>query len=86
MSIRARRFADGALGANNPVDEVEGEVSDSRCPETVDLKPLVKCFISIGTGNPGKKVMEENLLKFMSKTLPELSTQTEHTEKKFIAK
>lgn len=86
VSIGARRFADGALGANNPVDEVEREASDIWCPETGDLKSLVKCFISIGTGNPGKKAMEDNLLKFMSKTLPELTTQTEHTEKNFIAK
>ncbi|KAI9923368.1 hypothetical protein MW887_009938 [Aspergillus wentii] len=86
VSIGARRFADGALGANNPVDEVEGEASDIWCPETGDLKPLVKCFVSIGTGNPGKKAMEDNLLKFMSKTLPELTTQTEQTEKRFIAK
>ena len=86
VTIGARRFADGALGANNPVDEVEGEASDIWCPETGDLKPLVKCFISIGTGNPGKKAMEDNLLKFLSKTLPELTTETEQTEKKFIAK
>jgi predicted acylesterase/phospholipase RssA len=86
VSIGARSFADGALGANNPVDEVECEASDIWCPETGHLKPLVKCFISIGTGNPGKKAMEDNLFKFLSKTLPELTTQTEHTEKRFIAK
>ncbi|OQE26123.1 hypothetical protein PENFLA_c007G06998 [Penicillium flavigenum] len=86
VSIGARRFADGALGANNPVDEVEGEASDIWCEDTGDLKPLVKCFISIGTGHPGKKAMEDNLLKFVSKTLPALATQTEHTEKRFIAK
>lgn len=86
VSIGARRFADGALGANNPVDEVEGEASDIWCEQTGDLKPLVKCFISIGTGNPGKKAMEDNLLKFVSKTLPALTTQTEQTEKRFIAK
>ncbi|GFG21196.1 putative Podospora anserina S mat genomic DNA chromosome 6, supercontig 2, partial [Aspergillus udagawae] len=86
VSIGARRFADGALGANNPVDEVEGEASDVWCPETGNLKPLVKCFVSIGTGNPGKKAMEDNLLKFLWKTLPELATQTEQTEKRFIAK
>lgn len=28
VSIGARRFVDGALGANNPVDEVEGEASN----------------------------------------------------------
>ncbi|KAJ5930429.1 FabD/lysophospholipase-like protein [Penicillium verhagenii] len=86
VSIGARRFADGALGANDPVDEVEGEASDIWCEDTGDLKPQVKCFISIGTGNPGKKAMEDNLLKFVSKTLPNLVTQTEQTEKRFIAK
>ncbi|KAJ5851796.1 FabD/lysophospholipase-like protein [Penicillium soppii] len=86
VSIGARRFADGGLGANNPVDEVEGEASDIWCEDTGDLKPLVKCFISIGTGNPGKRAIEDNLLKFVSNTLPELATQTEHTEKRFIAK
>lgn len=84
--IGARRFADGALGANNLVDEVEGGASDIWCPETGDLKPLVKCFISVGTGDPGKKAMEDNLLKFMSKTMPDLATETEKTEKRFIAK
>jgi predicted acylesterase/phospholipase RssA len=28
VSIGVRRFVDGALGANNPVDEVEGEASN----------------------------------------------------------
>jgi len=86
VNIGARKFADGGLGANNPVDEVEGEASDIWCSETGDLKPLVKCFVSIGTGNPGKKAIEDNMLKFLSKTLVDITTQTENTEKKFIAK
>lgn len=86
VMIRAWKFADGALEANNPVDEVEEEASDIWCPETSDLKLLVKCFISIGTGNSEKKAMKDNLLKFMFKTLPELTTQTERTEKDFIAR
>lgn len=68
------------------MDEVEGEASDIWCSGTGDLKPLVKCFVSIGTGNPGKKSMEDNMLKFLSGTLVELATQTENTEKRFIAK
>jgi predicted acylesterase/phospholipase RssA len=32
VSIGARHFVDGALGANNPVDEMEGEASDIWCP------------------------------------------------------
>ena len=86
VHIGARKFADGGLGANNPVDEVEGEASNIWCSETGDLKPLVKCFLSIGTGNPGKKAIEDNMSKFLSGTLVEIATQTENTEKKFIAK
>lgn len=57
------------------MDEVEGEASDIWCEETGGLKSLMKCFTSIGTGNPGKKAMEENMLKSLSRTLPELTTQ-----------
>lgn len=87
VSIGARQFVDGALlGANNPVDEVEGEAANIWCSGTGDLKPLVKCFISIGTGNPGKRAIEDNMLKFLSKTLVEIATETENTERKFIAR
>jgi hypothetical protein len=68
------------------VDEVECEASDIWCSQTGDLKPLVKCFISVGTGNPGKKAIEDKMLKFLSGTLVDIATQTESTEKKFIAK
>jgi hypothetical protein len=47
---------------------------------------LVKCFISIGTGNPGKKPFEDSMAKFLSHTIVEIATETENTEKKFIAK
>ncbi|KAH3955940.1 hypothetical protein HBH99_256850, partial [Parastagonospora nodorum] len=58
-----------ALGANNPVDEVEGEAANIRSPGVGALKPLVKCFVSIGTGYPGKKALEDNMVKFLSKSL-----------------
>lgn len=86
VSVGARYFVDGALGANNPVDEVEGEASVIWCPDTGNLKPLVKCFISIGTGSPGKRVIEDNVFKFFSTTLVGISTETEETERKFIAR
>lgn len=86
VSIGNRSFADGRLGSNNPVDEVEGEASNIWCSETGDLKPLVKCFISIGTGNPGKKAFEESMVKFLSETVVQIATETENTEKKFIAR
>ena len=86
VTIGARKFADGGLGANNPVDEVEGEASNIWCSGTGDLKPLVKCFVSIGTGNPGKMAIEDNILKFVFKTVVGIATETEYTEKKFIAR
>jgi len=68
------------------VDEVEGEASNIWCSETGDLKPLVKCFISIGTGNPGKKAFEDSLIKFLSETVVQISTETENNERRFIAR
>jgi predicted acylesterase/phospholipase RssA len=86
VSIGARQFVDGALGANNPVDEMEGEAANIWSSGTGDLKPLVKCFVSIGTGNPGKKALEDNMFKFLSKSLVAIATETEETERKFIAR
>jgi predicted acylesterase/phospholipase RssA len=86
VSIGARKFVDGALGANNPVEQIEGEASDIWCSETGELKPLVKCFISIGTGNPGKKAIEDNMIKFLAGTLKNLATETQMTAKAFVAK
>jgi hypothetical protein len=77
---------DGALGANNPVEEVEGEASNIWCSETGDLKPLVKCFISIGTGHPGTRAIENNMIKFLSKTLVGITTETEKTADRFVAR
>jgi hypothetical protein len=84
VSIDDRTFADGGFGANNPVDEVEGEASNIWGSEEKDLKELVKCFISIGTGNPGKKAFEDGMIKFLSQTVVQIATETEATEKKFI--
>ncbi len=86
VSIGNRTFADGGLGANNPVDEVEEEAANIWCSESVDLKPLVKCFLSIGTGNAGIKAFEDSIFKFLGQTVVGIATETEETEKKFIAR
>jgi predicted acylesterase/phospholipase RssA len=86
VSIGNRTFADGGLGANNPVDEVEGEAANIWCSESGDLKPLVKCFLSIGTGSPGIKAFENSIFKFLGQTVVGIATETEETEKKFIAR
>lgn len=84
--IGTRKFVDGALGANNPVDEVEDEASNIWCSETADLQRQVKCFISIGTGHPGKKAIEDKTIKFLSKTLVGIATETERTADKFVSR
>jgi predicted acylesterase/phospholipase RssA len=83
VTIGARQFVDGALRANNPVEEVEGEAANIWCSDTGDLKPLVKCFISIGTGSPGKKAVEDKMFRLLSKTLVGIVTETENTAVKF---
>ncbi|KAH6649430.1 acyl transferase/acyl hydrolase/lysophospholipase [Chaetomium tenue] len=83
VQIGARHYIDAALGANNPVEQVEAEASDLWCRETGELKPLVKCFISIGVGNPGKKPINDRLDKFF-KTLVDITTETESTAARFI--
>ncbi|KAG9240166.1 kinase subdomain-containing protein, partial [Calycina marina] len=86
VPIGNRMFADGGLGANNPVEEVEGEAANIWCSKSGDLKPLVKCFVSIGTGNPGIKAFEESMFRFLGQTVVSIATETEETEKRFIAK
>lgn len=49
------------------------------------MKPLVKCFISIGTGNPGK-AFEDNMIKFLYQMVVQIATKTENTEKRSIAR
>ncbi|KAL9011601.1 MAG: hypothetical protein Q9173_003562 [Seirophora scorigena] len=86
VHIGARKFVDGALKANNPVVEVEDEASNIWCSGTVELKPLVKCFLSIGTGHPGKKAIEDNVANFLAGTLKEIATETETTAESFIGR
>ncbi|KAF2135141.1 uncharacterized protein K452DRAFT_239881 [Aplosporella prunicola CBS 121167] len=84
ITIGARTYVDGALRANNPVVEVRNEASNIWCTNTGDLKPLVKCFVSIGTGNPGKKPIEDKAAKFFLKALVQLATETEKTAEDFV--
>ncbi|RAO73453.1 uncharacterized protein BHQ10_009465 [Talaromyces amestolkiae] len=82
VSIGLRRFVDGALGANNPVDQVEAEASTIWCPKS-QLQPHVKCFLSIGTGKPSTQGIDDSALKIHT-TLANIATETESTERNFI--
>ncbi|KAF4616252.1 hypothetical protein G7Y89_g15154 [Cudoniella acicularis] len=82
---RGRKFVDGALGANNPVEQLWNEAQAIWCRDKeVELTALLKCFVSIGTGNPGRKAVAEGSLKFFSETLVRIATQTEDIAKIFV--
>jgi hypothetical protein len=50
----------------------------------MELSILLKCFISIGTGNPWKKSIAKGSWKFFSNTLVGIATKTEDTTKVFV--
>jgi hypothetical protein len=86
VTIGDRQFVDGAFGANNPIEEVEEEAADVWCPSSRNLKPLVKCIVSVGTGDPGQGAIDDNILNFLSKTLVRMATKPESTERRFLAR
>ena len=81
VAIGPCQYVDGALCNNNPVTEVEAEALHLWCPGQVELKPLVKCFVSIGTGTLAKEEISDNPLK-LTYNLRSLVTDTEATNKK----
>lgn len=84
--LGAREFVDGAFGANNPVEEVEEEACDIWCSSSRDLKALVKSLLSIGTGSAGKEAIDDNIFKFVSKTLVRMATKPTGVERRFMAR
>lgn len=79
MTIGVRKYVDGALGANNPVDYVWNEAQSIWRPNDGQIEPMIKCFVSVGTGNPGSAPVEEGAKDFLSKTLKDIATETERT-------
>ena len=86
VTIGVRRYVDGALGSNNPVDYVWHEAQNIWCPDDGQLEPLVKCFVSVGTGNPGSTVVQDGAKGFLTQTLKEIATETERTAAKSLAR
>lgn len=81
--IAGQKYADGAFGANNPVAEVWAEARDIWSPGKDNIAESVKCFVSIGTGNPGMKPIADGAWAFASKTLVDIATEAEKTAEKF---
>ncbi|RDW89126.1 hypothetical protein BP6252_01158 [Coleophoma cylindrospora] len=75
-----RNFVDGALSANNPVDEIWNEAQNVWCTGDTELNDMLKCVISIGTGDPGTQPIAEGIVKLFSRTLVQMATETQNTE------
>lgn len=73
-------FVDGALGANNPVEEVWNQAQLIWGPEPLEGK--VQCVVSIGTGVPPMKPLREDVLH-LHESLVAIATETEQTAEKF---
>jgi patatin-like phospholipase/acyl hydrolase len=84
VTIGGRQYVDGALQANNPVNEMWSEAQDIWCPRDGALEKVLKCVISIGTGNPGMISLNDNALTFLTKTLVQIATKTVEPAKTFM--
>ncbi len=86
VSISARQFVDGVQGAINPVEEVEGEAATIWSSEKGDLKPLVKCFLSISPRDPGEKILKDSTLGSLPKIVVRIAREAEETHSRFVAR
>ena len=77
-------YRDGAFGANNPVNELWKEARQIWIQDAYDarLDQLLKCYVSIGTGEPKTENMKESV-KGMIETLSNMITQTRNAARDF---
>ena len=73
-------FIDGAIGANNPIDEVLAEAR-SIWP---DADKRIQCIVSIGTGVPEFKEFGKNA-KQVAENLLHIATEADETARKFLS-
>ena len=82
VKIGPCHYIDGALSNNNPILEVETEAQNIWRSDQGELKPLVKCVLSIGTGLPARRGMTSSALT-ATKLLTSLLTNTVLSNKNF---
>jgi hypothetical protein len=78
-----RKYVDGAIGANNPVSQVEDEAANIWCEETGELKSILKCFISIGTGHADVIATRDKSLRDLAQSIAKVATETRKTNEEF---
>ena len=84
VQIGDRFFRDGVTGSNNPINDVWIEADNLWNDDGKALMDdMLRCLLSIGTGNPGMKRLHENSWKFLSETLIKIATDTEQKARTF---
>jgi hypothetical protein len=63
--------------------QVEEEAADIWCADSANIKPLVKCFVSVGTGHSDVRSVADRSLKHLVETLQKVATETEDTNQQF---
>ncbi|KIY03324.1 uncharacterized protein Z520_00015 [Fonsecaea multimorphosa CBS 102226] len=86
VQIGACSYVDGAIGANNPVNQVEEEAADIWCEETGRVQPLVKCFISVGTGHADFTTIKNSSLRSVAHSIEKVATETKKTDNEFTGR
>ncbi|OAP63488.1 hypothetical protein AYL99_02715 [Fonsecaea erecta] len=86
VQIGACSYVDGAIGANNPVSQVEDEAADIWCEETGRVQPLVKCFISVGTGHADFTTIKNSSLRSVAHSIEKVATETKKTDNEFTGR
>ncbi|KAK7911442.1 hypothetical protein PG985_013923 [Apiospora marii] len=85
VTIQQETFIDGAMRANNPVQETLDEIQAILKLSMTDaaVESCVKCVVSIGTGHPGLLEISGDPFKVLQKSLVAIVTETEGTAEKF---
>lgn len=84
VKIGKRKLTDGAMGANNPIEELVHEARELWDMSGEDeLRAKLGCVLSIGTGSPATAEIHGSAFKFLTQTLKDMVTETEKTETRF---
>jgi predicted acylesterase/phospholipase RssA len=79
VKIDGSSYIDGALGSNNPTQELEEEANDILCSRKNDLKTRVACFLSVGTGRMDLDSVSDRGILRLVEALKKEATETERT-------
>lgn len=84
VTIEGSTYIDGALGANNPAEQLEDEANDILCERKNDLRMRVACLLSVGTGRMDFDSVSDRGILRLAEALQKEATETERTHEKVM--